>query len=320
MIRFLIRRLALGIVVMLMVTAGVFAMFFAGDPRAIARRIGGRMATPDVLDRIYHSLGLDQPLWKQYVEFLWHLVHGNLGTDYLHDQPVTTILAQAIPVTFSLAAGAAIIWLILGVGTGVYSSIRPRTLLDRGLTATALFFYSVPVFVLGNALIYFLFYRLALKGVHWFPATNYVGLTESPWEWAHHLLLPWLTLALISAAAYTRLSRTSMLEVLGEDYIRTARAKGLSEWRVVIVHALRSAMTPVLTQFGIDVAVVLGGAILTEQVFGLPGLGRVSVIAIQQQDLPIILGVVVVAAAAVILANIVVDMLYAVLDPRVRLH
>jgi peptide/nickel transport system permease protein len=320
MVRFLIRRLLLGVLVMIMVTVGVFAMFFAGNPQAIARRIGGRMATPEVLDRIYHGLGLDQPLWKQYLQFLWRLVHGNLGTDYLHDQPVTTVLAQAIPITFSLAAGAAVIWLILGVSTGVYSSIRPRSFLDRSSTALALFFYSVPVFVLGNTLIYFFFFRLTLAGHRWFPATGYVSPAQSPFQWARHLILPWMTLALISAAAYTRLSRTSMLEVLGEDYIRTARAKGLRERRVVVVHALRSALTPVVTQFGIDVAVVLGGAILTEQVFGLQGLGRVSVVAIQEQDLPIILGVVVVAAAAVVLANIVVDMLYAVLDPRVRLH
>jgi peptide/nickel transport system permease protein len=193
-------------------------------------------------------------------------------------------------------------------------------LIDRAFTATALFFYSIPVFVLGLTLLYVFFYQLTIHGVKWFPATGYMGVTSNPAEWARHLLLPWLTLALISAAAYTRLSRTSMLEVLGEDYIRTARSKGLSEGRVIVRHALRSALTPVVTQFGIDFATVLGGAILTESVFGLPGLGRESVQAITNQDLPIIIGIVVVAAAAVILANILVDMMYAVLDPRVRLH
>lgn len=320
MIRFLARRAGLGVIVMFIVTISIYMMFFVGSPRYIARRIAGRNATQETVDRIYHNLGLDQPLWRQYTHWVWRLFHGDLGTDYYHGLPVVTVLKQDAPVTFSLAVGAAVIWLVLGVSSGVYSSIRPRTLIDRAFTATALFFYSIPVFVLGLTLLYVFFYQLTIHGVKWFPATGYVGLTSNPADWARHLLLPWLTLALISAAAYTRLSRTSMLEVLGEDYIRTARSKGLSERRVIVRHALRSALTPVVTQFGIDFATVLGGAILTESVFGLPGLGRESVQAITNQDLPIIIGIVVVAAGAVILANIAVDMMYAVLDPRVRLH
>jgi peptide/nickel transport system permease protein len=320
MIRFLVRRILLGIVVMVMVTIAVYGMFFVGSPQAIARRLAGRNATEDTVNRIYHNLGLDRPLWRQYSHFVWRLLHGDLGTDYYHGIPVTTVLKQDAPVTFSLAVGAAVIWFVLGVSTGVYSSIRPRTLIDRGLTAIALFFYSIPVFVLGLSLIYVFFYQLTIHHYKWFPATGYVGITSNPAEWARHLILPWLTLALISAAAYTRLSRTSMLEVLGEDYIRTARSKGLRESRVIVRHALRSALTPVVTQFGIDFASVLGGAILTESVFGLPGLGRESVQAIDNQDLPVIVGIVIIAAAAVILANILVDMMYAVLDPRVRLH
>ena len=305
---------------MVMVTIAVYGMFFVGTPQAIARRIAGRNATPDTVNRVYHNLGLDRPLWRQYSHFFWRLLHGDLGTDYYHGIPVTTVLKQDAPVTFSLAVGAAVIWFVLGVSTGVYSSIRPRTLIDRALTAIALFFYSIPVFVLGLSLIYVFFYQLTIHHYKWFPATGYVGITSNPAEWARHLILPWLTLALISAAAYTRLSRTSMLEVLGEDYIRTARSKGLRESRVIVRHALRSALTPVVTQFGIDFASVLGGAILTESVFGLPGLGRESVQAIDNQDLPVIVGIVIIAAAAVILANILVDMMYAVLDPRVRLH
>jgi peptide/nickel transport system permease protein len=173
--------------------------------------------------------------------------------------------------------------------------------------------------VLGLGFIYLLFYQLTIHGHAWFPAQGYVGISHTG-QWARHLILPWLTLALISAATYTRLSRTSMLEVLGEDYIRTARAKGVREWKVILRHALRSALTPVLTQFGIDVAVGLGGAILTETVFGLPGLGRESIQAINNQDLPVIIGIVIVAAAAVVIMNILVDMLYATLDPRVKLH
>ncbi|MCU1676974.1 MAG: transporter permease [Frankiales bacterium] len=320
MLRFLARRIGQGLVVMVLVTMAVYALFFAGEPRAIANRIAGRMATQEVRDRVYHNLGLDQPVWLQYLRFVGRLLKGDLGEDYYHHRQVTSVLAEAIPVTASLAIGAAILWLILGVSTGVYSSIRPRSFLDRSFTAVALFFFSVPVFVLGLTLIYFLFFKLTVAGHAWFPAQDYVKFTDNPFQWARHLILPWLTLALISAAAYTRLSRTSMLEVLGEDYIRTARAKGLSEKRVVVVHAMRSAMTPIVTQFGIDAAAVLGGAILTETVFGLPGLGFESVRAIQNQDLPLIVGVVIVASAAIVLANIVVDMLYAVLDPRVRLH
>src|SRR5450432_2152512 len=239
MIRFLVRRIALGIVVMFMVTIAVYGMFFVGSPQAFARGLAGRNATQETVDRIYHNLGLDRPLWRQYSHFVWRLLHGDLGTDYYHGIPVTTVLKQDAPVTFSLAVGAAVIWFVLGVSTGVYSSIRPRTLIDRGLTAIALFFYSIPVFVLGLTLIYVFFYQLTIHHYKWFPATGYVGITSNPAEWARHLILPWMTLALISAAAYTRLSRTSMLEVLGEDYIRTARSKGLTERRVVLRHALR---------------------------------------------------------------------------------
>ena len=319
MIRFLIRRILLGATVMFLVTIAIYVLFFAGSPLAVARTLAGRQATQAQVMAEYHNLGLDRPIVAQYGHFLWRLLHGDLGHDYYHGVPVTTVIKQDAPVTISLVLGAAIIWFILGVGTGVYSAIRPRSFADRTMTAVALFFYSIPVFVLGLTMLYFLFFKLTVSGFHWFPGAGYVGLSN-PFEWARHLILPWLTLALISAATYTRLARTSMLEVLGEDYVRTARAKGLSEWRVILRHALRSALTPLLTQFGVDVAVALGGAILTESVFGLPGLGRESVIAINNQDLPVIIGIVIIAALAVVIANILVDMLYAVLDPRVKLH
>jgi peptide/nickel transport system permease protein len=321
MLRFIIKRLIQGVIVMVMVTLAVYGMFFAGDPQDIARRLAGRQATPEQVHNVLVRLGLNRPFWDQYGRFLWHLLHGSLGTDFLNDVPVTSVLKQAAPITFSLALGAALIWLILGVATGVYSSIRPRTFLDRMFTALALFFYSIPVFVLGLTLIYVFFYLFTVHHVTtFFPASGYVAITADPYQWFRHLILPWITLALISAAAYTRLSRTSMLEVLGEDYIRTARSKGLPERRVIIRHGLRSALTPVVTQFGIDVATALGGAILTETVFGLPGLGYEAVHAIDSQDLNVIVGIVIIAAAAVIIANILVDMVYAVLDPRVRLR
>ncbi|MBN9619784.1 MAG: ABC transporter permease [Actinobacteria bacterium] len=322
MIRFLVRRLVLGVFTMFLVTLGVYFLFFSGSPQSVARTLAGRQATEAQVQQVYHNLGLDRPILVQYWHFLKNMVvHGNLGTDYYHGEPVTSVLKQDFPITLSLVLGAAVIWLVLGVGTGVYSAVRPRSLADRALTGVALFFYSIPTFVLGLTLIYVFFFKFN-TGLHisWFPASGYVGISSDPYEWFRHLVLPWLTLALITAATYTRLARTSMLEVLGEDYIRTARAKGLKESRVILRHALRSALTPITTQFGVDVGVALGGAILTESVFGLPGLGWESVHAIGNQDLPVIIGIVIVAAAAVILANIIVDMMYAVLDPRVKLH
>jgi len=198
--------------------------------------------------------------------------------------------------------------------------VRARSLADRAFTGLALFFYSMPTFVLGLLFLLFFYYELTIQGIHAFPGSGYTPLTVSPWGWFRSLILPWFTLALVSAATYTRLTRGSMLDVMGEDYIRTARAKGLSERRVIFRHSLRAALTPVVTQFGLDVGILLGGAVVTEQVFSLPGLGFTAVQAITQQDLPIIIGVVIVAAAAVVVANIVVDAFYAVLDPRVRLH
>ena len=178
----------------------------------------------------------------------------------------------------------------------------------------------MPTFVLGLLLLLVFYYELTIHGINAFPATGYIPFSQNPAQWFRALILPWFTLALVSAATYTRLTRGSMLDVMGEDYIRTARAKGLSERRVIFRHSLRAALTPIVTQFGLDVGILLGGAIITETVFGMPGLGYTAVAAIEQQDLPVIIGVVIVASAAVVVANIVVDAFYAVLDPRVRMH
>ena len=191
---------------------------------------------------------------------------------------------------------------------------------DRLMTFSALLFYSMPTFLLGLLLLYFLYFQLSLAGVYLFPAGGYVPLSDSPGEWARHLILPWITIALVLAATYTRLTRGAMLDVLSEDYIRTARSKGLRESRVTLRHGLRSALTPVITQLGIDIGSLMGGLVLTETVFGLPGLGLEAVKAIQNQDLPIIVGIVMVAAASIVLASIVVDVVYTLLDPRVRLQ
>jgi peptide/nickel transport system permease protein len=327
--RFLVRRVLLGVLVMFCVTVIVFGLFFVdpAGPQSVARRLAGKSADPAVVHRILIRLHLTQPLVKQYWYFIWGsphqagLLRGSLGYDYYHQVSVNTIIKQAAPVTFWLAVGASILWLTMGVSSGIVSAVRPRSFIDRAFTTLALFFYSFPTFVLGLLLLLFLYFDLTTKaGLTWFPAEGYTPLTQDPFEWFRHLILPWITLAVVSAASYTRLTRASMLDVLGEDYIRTARAKGLRERRVVLRHGLRAALTPVVTQFGIDLGVLIGGAIVTEQVFGLEGLGRTAVTAITNQDLPVIMGIVIVASAAVVVANLLVDVFYAVLDPRVRLN
>ena len=319
MLRFVVRRLALGLLIMWLISLAVFALFFIA-PNDVARTLAGRQATPETVALISARLGLDQPIWRQYLDFLGNALHGDLGYDYYHQVPVTTIMAQAMPITLSLVVGGAIIWLVLGVFNGVVSAIRPRSFTDRSLTVFALFFYSMPTFFLGLLLLFFLYYQLTVAGYPIFPPGGYAPLSEGLGPWLQHLILPWFTLALVSAATYTRLTRASMLEVLGEDYVRTARSKGIRESRVVTRHALRSAMTPVVTQFGIDVGALVGGVVVTETVFSLPGLGKTSIDAINQQDLPVIIGIVLFASFAVVVSNIIVDMFYAVLDPRVRLH
>jgi peptide/nickel transport system permease protein len=318
MVRFLIRRTLLGVFVLWLITLLVFVIFFV-SPSDVARTMAGRQATPQTVALIQHRLGLDEPLWRQYLTFVGRALRGDLGYDYYHQVPVTTIIASALPKTLSLVLGAAVLWLLIGVLTGVVSAVRPRSVADRTLTVFALTFYSMPTFLLGLLLLYFAYYRLTLAGFDWFPAGGYVPLVQDPAEWARSLVLPWLTLALVMAATYTRLTRASMLDVLGEDYIRTARSKGIGENRVIYRHGLRAALTPVATQFGIDLGTLLGGVIVTETIFGIDGLGREAITAIFRQDLPVIVGIVLVAATAVVVANLVVDVCYAFLDPRVRL-
>jgi peptide/nickel transport system permease protein len=316
-LRFLLRRTLLGLLVLWIVSGAVFVLFFV-TPHDPARTIAGRLATAQTIALVNHRLGLDRPLPEQYGSFVWRLLHGDLGYSYYSSAPVRELLASRLPVTASLALGAAVLWLPLGVGVGVLAARRPRSLADRGGTLFVLTGLSMPTFLLGLLLIYFLFFRLHLAGVDIFPAGGYVPLTQDPVGWARHLILPWITLAVVIAATYSRLTRSSLLEVLGQDYIRTARAKGLSEERVVYRHGLRSALTPVVTQLGVDVGTLLGGVIVTEQVFGLPGLGQLAWQSVTTQDLPVIIGTVLLASLFIVVANILVDLGYALLDPRVR--
>jgi peptide/nickel transport system permease protein len=320
--RFLIRRILQGAIVLLLMTFTIYAIFFLGPgPQYVARVMAGKSATQAEVNAIAAQFYLNKPWYVAYGHFLSQLLHGNLGYDYYNNVPVTTSIKAAFPITLSLVIGAAILWLLYGVATGIISAVRTRSLMDRFFTTQALFFYSMPTFVLGLLLILLLYQVLTTHGVAIFPAPgSYTSFTTNPAAWAHDLILPWITLALVSAATYTRLTRGSMLDVFGEDYIRTARSKGMPERRVILRHNLRASLTPVVTQFGLDVGVLIGGAIITEQVFSLPGLGWTAVHAIYSQDLPLIMGIVIVASTGVIVANLIVDIFYAVLDPRVRLH
>lgn len=320
MARFLVRRTVTGLLVVWLISVIVFVLFFVA-PHNVPALLLGKFAAQNqqLVQTVTHQLGLDQPIIVQYGHFLARALHGDLGYSYYSHQPVTTLIGQALPVTASLALGAAVIWLVLGVLIGVLSATRPRSLLDRAATLFALTGLSFPTFVLGLLLLFVFFYQLHLAGVNLFPGGDYVPLTTNPGQWALHLILPWITLAVATMATYVRLTRGQLVEVMGEDFIRTARAKGLREGRVIYRHGLRAALIPVVTQFGIDVATLLGGVIVTEQVFGLNGLGRMSVQAVTNSDEPVIIAVVLLAAVFVVVANIVVDLLYAVLDPRIRL-
>jgi peptide/nickel transport system permease protein len=318
-IRFLVRRVVQAILVLWAASVAVFLLFFLGPgPNQVARTFAGRLGTAQRIAQIKHELHLDQPLYLQYSHWAWNLLQGNLGYDYYKGQSVVSVIAQAAPATISLVLGAAVIWIGYGVFSGIISAVKSRSLLDRSLTGAALFFYSMPTFVLGLSLIWIFAYKLS-PVTTFFPFHGYVSITSNPGKWFEYLILPWLTLALVTSATYTRLTRASMLEVMGEDYIRTARSKGMSDRRLIVVHELRASLTPVVTQAGLDIGTALGGVIITETLFGIPGLGWTAVQAINQQDLPIILGIVMIASAFVVLANLLVDMFYAVLDPRVRL-
>ncbi len=319
MIRFLLRRFAWSALVVWVVVSSIFIIYFA-VPHDVARLIAGRQASEETVKTVRARLGLDRPGYVQYLSFLGRLARLDLGESFITQESVNTIVARDFPVTASLALGSSILWLGLGVSAGVIAATRRGSLLDRMISTVAIGFYSMPTFLLGQLLLFFLFFRLYMAGFEFFPPGSYVAFSDSPLQWARFLALPWLSIALVSAATYSRLTRSAMLDALEQDYIRTARAKGLKESRIIWRHALRSSLTPVVSQFGIDLGTLIGGAIVTEVVFGLPGLGREAVQAITTQDLPIIMGISIVSAVLVLTANLIVDMWHALLDPRVRLE
>lgn len=311
-----------------------FAIFFliprlAGQtPYQLATEYVGRNPTRAAVLAIEQKLGINDPIYVQYGRFLRGLVFGahyNSGTSttycpppcfgysFKNQQPVWPMMVSDMPVTISLAIGGAILWLVGGVTIGVISALRRGTLFDRFSMGIALAGVSLPIFFTGLISLELFSYKWPI-----FPNVTYVSIMSNPLLWARNLVLPWVTLAFLYAALYARLTRAGMLETMSEDYIRTARAKGLPERTVIVRHGLRAALTPIITIFGMDLGSLLGGAVLTESTFSLHGLGLFTILAIQNQDLPEILGVTMLAAFFIVLANLVVDVLYAVVDPRVR--
>jgi peptide/nickel transport system permease protein len=318
LLRFLLRRILGGIIVLWAVATATFLLFFARPVETVARALAGRAATPQIINETIRGLGLNDPIIEQYWHFIDHLLHGNLGHSYYTGQSVNTIVKQDLPPTASVVVGGVVLWLIIGLGVGILSATRARSLFDRLATVGVLVGISMPVFVLGELLLLVVFVPLNEHGFTWIQ-DGYAGITSGFGPWTGHLILPWISLAVVQAAVYTRLSRGSLLDTLGEDYIRTARSKGLSERRVVYRHGVRAAMTPVISQLGIDTGTLLGGVVVVENVFGLQGLGQAAVQAINTDDLPVIIGFVILAAAFVVVANIIVDLVYSLLDPRVRI-
>jgi peptide/nickel transport system permease protein len=331
MIRYIIRRAIAGVLVLLVTSWVTFFIFFVGPKVAHVSPslyfVGKIPPTIEGQKLIEHRLGFDLPLWDQYYQWIKGIFFGRtigddissihcsapcLGYSFRQQLPVTTMITRALPVELSLAAGAATLWLLGGLTVGSISALRRGTIFDRGAMTMALAAVSLPIFFTGPILL--LIFKYNLK---WLPDTHFETLTSNPLQWFKALILPWCALAFLYAALYARLTRANMLETMSEDYIRTARAKGLVWRTVVIKHGLRAALTPIVTIFGLDIGQLIGNAVITESVFNLQGLGLISIRAINSQDLPVILGVTLVASFAVVLANIVVDIGYASVDPRV---
>lgn len=317
--QYIARRSLWIILVLLLLTLFAFLIFFVMPPGDPAVAFAGRNPTDAQVAAVREAFGFDRSVPMQYLLFVKRLALGDeegwpgFGRSFKSDNPIKPALLERSVVTFQLAIGAAVVWLLIGIPIGILSALRPRSLGDRSAMSFALFFISTPVFWLGLMALFVFSYKLK-----WAPGTGYFKLTENPFEWFTHMLMPWFVLAMLFAGVYARIVRGNMLEVMGEDYIRTARAKGLPERDVVVKHGLRASLTPVVTLFGLDFGGLLGGAVVTETVFNLPGLGSYLINGAQGGDLPVVMGVVVFAGLFVSLANLAVDILYAYLDPRVR--
>ncbi len=314
------RRLAAAVLVLFSISILVFLMFFATPGIDPAARIAGKNASPLTLLQVRHQFGLDQPIWTRYVKMTQHLFIDRDLTSYTNrGQKVIPQIVHALPVTISLAVGAAVLWMVVGIAMGVLAARWKGTIVDPVVMLLGIFGVSLPVYWLSEVTNLITQDKLHDSIFHWVPALGYVPLTQNPAQWALHLLFPWLTLAVLYAGIYARMLRGELLTALDEDYVRTARAKGISERRILIKHALRCSLIPIVSLFGLDFGTLVGGsALLTEVVFGLPGIGLLTYQSLQNLDLPVIMGTVMYAAFFVVLANALVDVLYARLDPRVR--
>jgi peptide/nickel transport system permease protein len=320
MFRYLVRRLLWAAVLFLVVTVVTYVIFFL-IPVDPAKQACGQRASQQCIENAKAHLGLDQPVYVQYGKFLTRLViHFDLGRSFANRQDVREIVLDAAPTTASLVFGSVIVWMLIAIPIGILSALRPRSLLDRVAMVGVLIGISMHPVWIGLMLSYFVGFKLG-----WTPITGYCDFFNpttgcgGPIEWAHSLILPWTTLAILYAALYVRMIRANVMETMNEEYVRTARAKGAPEWLVMRSHVLRNAMLPVVTMLGMDIGLVLGGAIFTETVFSLPGLGRTALQAVTTFDLPTVQGIVVFGTLAIIVFNLIVDLLYAVIDPRIRL-
>lgn len=330
MFRYLVRRLIWAFVLFIAVTVVTYVIFYA-IPANPARLACGQRATPECVQRAAHYLGTDRPLYVQYGKFFGrlmpasfrggpHLKEPSLGRSFTTRLSVNYVVGHAAPVTASLVFGGAIFWMLIALPVGILSALRPRSLLDRIAMVFVLIGISAHPVWIGLLFAYFFGFKAGI-----FPITGYCdffnpsGDCGGPVQWAYHLVLPWVTFAILFAALYVRMIRANVMEALGEDYVRTARAKGAPEWLVMRSHVLRNALLPVVTMLGMDIGLALGGAIFTESVYGLPGLGKTLIQAIEGFDLPVTQGVVVFATLCIITFNLFVDLLYAWIDPRIRL-
>lgn len=326
---YIVRRL-IAMVLMLIVLSMIVFLIFNALPADPARLTCGKACTPQVIEANRARLGLDKPLYEQYTTFVTGIFTGRtygegtsvafecsapcLGYSFRKGEEVSNLLWERFPVTAQMALGAFVLWIVVGVSIGIVAALKRGKWQDRTIMGFALIGYSFPSFFIGLLLVFFVQIKWGLIGFE-----GYVPFYEDPGSWFTGFILPWIALAMLYAAFYARLTRNQMLETMGEDYIRTARAKGLKERTVIGKHGLRAGLTPIVTAAGLDLAGLLGGAIVTEQIFALPGIGRLAIESVTDSDLPVITGTVLVAATLIIFANLVVDILYAVIDPRVRL-
>ena len=320
MLGYIVRRTGWAIALFLVVTMYTYILFFLMPYEAFQLGARGSGITGEA-STVRDSVGIRGSFFEEYGTFVWRIVHGDLGQSFTTRQDVTEIIVRAAPVTASLILGAAVVWLLIALPIGIVSAYRPRSLLDRTSMAFVLAGVSLHPLWIGYMLSWYFGYKL-----RWLPVNGYCDVFNTitscggPVQWAYHLLLPWLSFSLGFAALYARMVRASVLETLHEDYVRTARAKGLSEWFVLRSHVLRNAMLPVVTMIGMDLSLAFAGTVFVERVYGLPGIGNLLFNALGRRDMPVILGVVVLVTTAILIANLVVDLLYAVLDPRVRVH